>query len=415
MSRLLRLLPALLLLPLTAAVGPAAQADPVPGLSESWPRCGSAPDDDGKYCVVSVTRDGVSYPQPTFDTYGVYEEPYVDLIGGGDVRFGLYETTYDAGGFHSDGDVDPARTWSYTVNTGAIRPREVYGHVRDVDYSTGGNATDGYTFTLTFRPTPIAWMWPPDADGDGWADCSYDGGCGDDTTVAGLVRDGFVTGYVTDLASSGLSPAEIADRTGYVNTYNAQDAYAFYDADTNAMEVRMANPHLSAPTVEAVGYYETFFPDAMLTGQFGVPDPTTLTSASFSVARVGTGSVPATVTREAGGVRVEVSGITFSTPRYRIAPKATAPGRPRIRFAVRESPRAVSVVFRRPLLDGGARVKSYQARCHRPQGEWHRASGTRSPVTLFGLPKATVECQVRAVNRVGAGPWSAVRTAERLT
>ncbi len=411
MPRLARLLPVLLLAPLLGAVVPPAHADPVPGIAEYWPRCGSAPDDDGRYCIVSVTKDGVPVPQPTFETFGVYDEPYVDLIGGGDVRFGLYETTYDSSGFDSDADVDPSHTWTYTVNTGAIRPREVYGHIRDVDYSTGGNATDGWTFTLTFRPTPIAWMWPPDADGDGWADCSYDGGCGDDTTVAGLVYDGFVTGYVTDLASSGLGSAEIADRTGFVNTYNAQDAYAFYDPDTNALEVRMANPHLRSPGVAAVGYYETFFPDAMLINEFGVPDPTTLTSASFAISRVGSGPAPATVTREATGVRVTVDGITFSTPRYRIKPKASAPGAPRIRSADRVSPHQVEVRFRRPVADGGADVTKYTARCHRPGGEWHKASGTGSPIVVGDLSRRVVACQVRAVNRVGAGPWSAEETA----
>ena len=229
-AALLLLLPALAALPALAPVGSAA-ADPVPPDGLSWPACGTAPDDDGRYCVLSVTRNGVPVPPVDYGTDGVYLDPYIDLIGAGDIRFGVQRLTVAGGGaVLADGDVSPADTYRWVVNTGAIQPRELYGHVRDASFAGSGGPTTGWVLTLELKPTPIAWTWPPDADGDGWADCSYDGGCGDDTTVAGLVYDGFVTGYVTDLEGEGLSPAEIADRTGLVRAYNAEDAYVLQPA-----------------------------------------------------------------------------------------------------------------------------------------------------------------------------------------
>ena len=410
MSRLRMPLLVLLLVASLAALGPPASADPVPSLYDPWPMCGTAPDDDNRYCIASATRNGVTIDPLDCDTPGDYYLPYVDLIGAGDVRFGVDHYPVDGSGCGDIlADIPPGDVYRLVVNTGSIRPRELYGHIQDVAFSVGGGPTTGWTFTLEFEPTPIAWMWPPDADGDTFADCSYAGGCGDETTVADLVRDGFVTGYVTDLESSGLTATEIAHRTGYVDTYNAQDAYELYDPDTNAILVRMANPHLRSPGVVATGFYETFLPDAMLINEMNVPDPTTLTTGSFSIARVGVGSVPATVTREPGGIHIKISGISFSTPQYRIRPKPTAPGRPRWGSVERIRERAVKVRFKAPLADGGAAITDYRARCRRGTGDWHFASGPGSPLVVTGLPLAEVSCQVRATNRIGPGVWSTTR------
>jgi hypothetical protein len=396
-----------LALPVTTA-SPAA-ADPKPDEGQSWPMCGVAPDDDGQFCVVSVTRNGVAPESPPIGD-GEWEEPYVDLIGPGDVRFGVYHWVRVGSDLTLLGDVDPTAEWVLVVNTGPVRTREVYGHIRDVSLSFGGDAVDGWTFTLTLKPTPIAWLW----DESGWLPCSYDGGCGDDATVAGLVYAGFVTGYVTDDAGSGMPPSMISDRTGYINAYNAQDAYSFYDPTRNAMVVRMANPHLALagpPPVEAIGFYETFLPDAMLVNEFGVPDPGSLTGGSFTVRRSGSSvDVPFTLTHEPGGVRIKIDAITFSTPEFKIKPHPSRPGVPRWGSVTRLSAHAVTVRFRAPVADGGAAHTKYTARCRRGDATWLKASGTGSPLTVRGVPRKPVTCQVRAVNRIGPSLWSATRT-----
>ena len=94
MSRLSRILPLVLLVPLLAATGATpAHADPVPAQGAAWPRCGVAPDTDGKYCIVSVTRDGAAVPPVDTGTPGTYDDPFVDRPDTGTVRFGLKLTT----------------------------------------------------------------------------------------------------------------------------------------------------------------------------------------------------------------------------------------------------------------------------------------------------------------------------------
>lgn len=396
-TRWLLLAMAALLALAIAPVSPAA-SDPPPTAtpySGYWPRCGEAPDDDGLYCVASVTRNGVVVPSATTG-----EAPYVDLIGAGTVRYGV---TASGGG----GSVDPTATWRFVVNTGSIRPRMLEGVVRDVDFSIGGGPGN-WQFTLQFRPAPIAWVWPPDGDGDGFADCSYDGGCGDDTTTAGLVYDGFVTGYVTDLVGSGFSAAERDDRVGMISSSNAQDFYTLYDADSNSLVVRMANPHLRAPGVPATGYFDAFLPNDLLVNEMGVPSPASLTGGSFTVSRSGgSSSVPFTLTHEPGGIRIKIEGIGFSRPQYKIRPKATAPGKPRATKVVRTSARSVKVTFKSPLANGGKRITGYVARCRKGQGPWQTRAAGSSPIRFASVPTQPVQCQVRAENAKGLGKWSA--------
>ena len=407
MTRLARLFPVVLLLPFFALTASPAQADPVPGIGAGWPTCGTAGDDDGQYCVVSVTRNGLPADTRNCSVPGDYLEPYVDLIGAGDVRFGIYHWVVDDGGCNTLlGDVPPDDVWEFVVNTGAIVPREVYGHIDGVSFSTGGNPTDGYTFTLGLSPTPVAWYgFTPGHDY-----CSI-GNCGDETTVADLHYDGFVTGYVTDLAEW---PADQrAARTGMVRTYNAQDAAEYYDYGTNSIVVQMANPHFDTDgTTVAQGTYDVYLPNAYLTSIMNIPDPTSLTGGSFTIRRSLSGtttSVPVVLTHEAGGIRIRIDGITFSSPTYRIKPRASAPGVPRWGSLSRVTRHEVRLRFRPPVADGGADVTRYQARCRHAAGEWVRASGPGSPLRVDGVPRRSVTCQVRAVNRIGAGDWSTGR------
>lgn len=384
----------------------AAAPDPKPGIGQEWPLCGQDGDTDGFYCVESVTRDGVPVlAEPDLSVDGSYEDPYIDLIGSGDVRFGIDHWVVTGGVPTIIGDIDPDVTWEWMVNTGPIYPIELYGNLRDPAMSLGGDAINGYTFTLSLKPAPMAVSWGV-LDPDG---CSYHGGCGDDTTVAGLVYDGFITGYITDDAS--WTPAsDVAHRRGYINSYNAEYAWWYYDEPTNSMVVEMANVHLAAPGVPATGYFETVIPDAMLIHEYGVPDPTSLTLGSFSVRQSGTtATVPFTVTREPGAIRLEIEGITFSTPRFTIKPKASVPGTPRWGTVTRPRPRTVKVTFRRPVADGGKAITAYRVQCGRGDNTWTTTVHQVKPALFPDVPRKPVSCKVRAVNKLGAGRWSSVR------
>jgi uncharacterized repeat protein (TIGR01451 family) len=69
---------------------------------------------------------------------------------------------------------------------------------------------------------------------------------------------------------------------------------------------------------------------------------------------------------------------------------------------------SASVVFTAPLSDGGAEISSYEAECASSDGGVTRTgSGASSPIAVDGLTAAaTYWCRVRAVNAVGAGPYS---------
>jgi hypothetical protein len=400
----LRRLPlALFTLAAVVLVAPSvASADPVPSIAQSWPACGVAPDTDGRYCIVSQTQNDIPIVRPAS---GSYEEPYIDLIGAGDVRFGVLETNVTSG--MSLGNVPPGDVYRLVVNTGAIRPRELFGNVRNVSLTTGGSAGLGYTFTLTFQPTPIAWWF--------FGGSCVVGACGDSSTVADLLYDGFVTGYVTDLQSSGLSDAEIALRTGFIHAYNAQDATTpLYDFDTNSLVVQMANPHFRSAGVPATGTYQTFIPNAMLTGYMNVPDPASLTGGSLTVSRsVGssTAPVPFTLTHTAAGVQIDITGITFSSPKVRIKPKRTAPGKVRVRSVHRATRTSVRLRFRPPLANGGAKVTRYIARCRKAGGAIVTASGDRADRGAGGARARDVLGPRGEPDRQG----SVLRVAHRLS
>lgn len=387
----------------------AASADPSPETGD-WPLCGTGTDTDGQYCIVSMKRNGVDVVHPAA---GDYYLPSIDMIGTGVVRFGVLHyrdgvpvsVDNGAGGLMADGELVPTDVYELVVNTGAIVPREFYGHAQDVTFLRGGDATTGHTISLRMRPAPFAWLQiEPGAS----YPCTVDD-CGGDTAVADpfWTYDGFITGYVTELAEA--TPDEQRMMTGLVHAYNAQAEELTYDAATNSLVIRLGNPHFKAPGVVATGSYQAFLPYAMLSGMMNVPDPRTLTGGSLIISRPGAPVVSFTLTHHDEGVDIRITDITYSTPTYRIKPRRTAPGRPVLRRVTRIGRTAVALRFTAPLADGGAPVKAYRARCRRGSGPWVRGSREASPIRLRGVSRRPVTCQVRAVNRIGAGDWSRPR------
>lgn len=407
-----RLLPLVLLAPLLAfgAAAP-AQADPVPAQGKTWPTCHHGSDTDGRYCVVSVTRSGRGPLHPAYETPGTYPHPFVTRSGTGDVHLGL-DTVVVHGDLSTDETpgVPGGDSWTYTVNTGSIRPAELSATARDASLSLGGKASSGYTFTVTLTPTAVAWLAPP-------ASCTYDGGCPDDATADQSYAH-YADGVVTDDAAAGLTPSELAARRGLVQATSAQDSHQLYvDSLTvpNTVELRMANPRFTAAGPAVLGTYRTFLPNRYVTRVLRVPDPSALTAATLSVVAVSTGpgALPVftyTVSHTSRGVRLALSGLTFPhRVVLRVHPAQTAPGAPRWGSVRRTSAHAVQVSFKAPLADGGTPVTSYRARCRGGSGAWHTVTGTSSPITVDGLPRRGVSCQTQADNALGWGARSSTR------
>jgi hypothetical protein len=366
---------------------PPAHADaPPPADGSDWPMCVGTQ----RYCVLSQKVDGVDV---TWGADGL--APYAYTIAGG-IGFGAEEIT---GGTRSSLDVGVGHTYKIVVRSGSMRPREADGTAKNVTFTPGTDST-GYTFSLTFQPTSFHQRIPGACDIDA---------CGDDTTRANIDYTGFANGFVTDLVSSGLDAAEQTQRTGMTSMTSAQASNVMYDPDTNSLVVQLANPHLAASGTVVTGSYEAFLPDAFLTGTMNVPNPSALSTGTVTVIRTTAGassSAPFTVSPVPGGIRISITGITFSSPTYRIHPGPSAPRRV---SAHKISAHKARVKFRRPAITLGHRINRYQARCHKLGKAWHGRKGTASPITVGHLPKGKVYCQVRAHNSLGWGVWSAAK------
>lgn len=367
-------------------------------------------DADGKLCVESATRNGAPMRSGEVpDTVGSHEWFYVDNGSrDGDFGFNLNTKTIPPSGPVVDSkSVDVNATWVITVNTGSYVPRELNLKAQNVVYSTGGNATDGYTFTIQFNPVPIAWRY---FDSGFTCDMTY---CGDDTTTADFVsgdNQGFADGYLTDLGDSSLGLRYAYARTGFYMASNAQyQAEPYYDAETNSLVVAMANPHLRAVGQPASGFFEAFIPNSYLTNFLHVPDPSTLTGTSFNIVRIGSTYPPSTTMTNTGdGILIKVANVGFSRPRYRITPKPSVPGKPRMTKVVKISGGAKSY-FKAPLANGGRSIDRYSARCRKySTSAWHSVAGSSSPLTVTSLPYGKVYCQVRAHNSIGWGPFGSL-------
>lgn len=363
-------------------------------------------------CVMSATRNGTPVTSDYPSTVGTHEWFYVDnSYRDGNFGFNLNTITVPPSGPPTASkDVDKNATWVIKVNTGPYVPRELNLKARNVDFTKGGNPTDGYWFQLQFNPVPIAWRWHfGTTDAGGPYGCSLDA-CGDDTTIAEFASadgEGVADGYVTDLGDSDLGSRYVYARTGFFLASNAQvQSEPYYDADTNSLIVAMANPHLRTASAQAFGYFEAFLPNSYLMTQLGVPDPSTLTGGSFTVQRVGsTTTKPFTLVNTGDGVLIKVADIGFSRPKYRIKPKPRVPGKPRL-TGVKKIVGGARSSFLPPLLNGGKPVDLYQAACRKSSTvPFKFKTGTKSPITVTALPSGTVYCQVRAHNSVGWGPW----------
>ncbi len=377
----------------------------------------SVTDDDNHYCVWSVEKDSdkdgtweavqpVPYGEPGHA--GAHDQVWV-YTWDGNHAFAWFLNTYvlDADG-NQVGDpinsTDPTVPWRIRVNTGAMVPRQMNGVTQDNDFSVSTLPDGSRRLTATFRAAPIAWIDP-------FGTC-LPTDCGDDTTVANFTSDGFFNSYVTDLEGTGFPPDEVIHREGMVTGWNADYATEpYYNAELNALEIQLANAHLRAPGEPATGHYEAFLPNAYLINIMQVPDPSTLTAGSLVVSRAGTSTVYVpTVSHEPGGIRIKVTDITFSKVKLRIKPKASIPGRPLWGSVKRPTPTSVKLKFRPPLADGGPNISAYQARCRKGSNPYQYAKGDGSPLTIKGVPRADVDCQVRARNRIGWGDWGKVKS-----
>lgn len=377
-----------------------ALADPVPGVNVPFPRCGAAPDDDGRYCVVSVTRNGIVVVPPAPGT--PYSDVEARLLGPGSILVEAVEFLGPLGNRDTT-SLTTADVWEVTLNSGDTLIRAADAVARDVAFTRGGSAASGYTQTLRFRTTPVAW-----ASGS----CAPPPGACPDAIVATERYPGWGAVSLSDMRGwNTVSGQPLDDWAGWSHASNAQvrDLPQRRDDGTNTIVLGTTNPHFAAPGVVATGFIETVLPYRMLTNVLAHPSPRTIVGGSLVVTRSDTGGVrPATfaVTHLADAIRIVVDPLTYSSPTISIRIKPTRPGAPRLTRVRRAAATRAIVTFRRPLANGGRTITGYVARCTSPGRPTRLARGV-SPLVVSGLRAgATYRCSARAVNALGAGPFS---------
>ncbi|MET3962173.1 hypothetical protein ABIE44_002107 [Marmoricola sp. OAE513] len=348
-----------------------------------------------RYCVVSAQRNGVDVTP--YDTpVGNMLKPWVRgfSVGHG-VGFGV--DLYSSGSA-SDSDLgNNTDLYKLVVNVGEVRPREMDGTFRDASFLIGRYPSGDWNFTITFRPSS--------RHTNSSITCTL-GSCGDDSTKATFDRVGWAAGAVEDL--SGYPAREAINRTGSIRATSAQYENTMYDPDTDSIIVDLSNPHRKGNgDVITDGTYEAFLPNAYLVNEMSIPDPSTVSLASFAITKPGSSAATFSLVRETRGIRIKIANISYSAPRFKFRTKPTKPGKPRPYKVVKTSRTTAKVKFSAPLANGNAKIDKYQARCHKAGKPWHYKIGKGSPLKVTGLKSGKVSCQVRAHNAKGWSKYSA--------
>jgi|GEM_PF-3528847 len=101
-------------------------------------------------------------------------------------------------------------------------------------------------------------------------------------------------------------------------------------------------------------------------------------------------------------------GLRVSNPTAPLLLSAARPTAPTGVGAAVATPNALRVTFSAPQSHGGSVIKHYTAKCwSKDGGVTVSRSGAASPIVVLGLSAAkTYRCAVKAVNAIGAGPFS---------
>lgn len=339
-------------------------------------------------CIVSVTQNGtpitISRTTGPVVTFGNLSEP-----GTHPVPWPFISVMLNTNG--PVVDLDPADVWSVTLNTGALRPAQLFGRMSNMRVTRGGDATGGYTLTVTGQPVRMAYT---------------DTGCGGTG----------VCPTTADTLNTGVFSFELNDARYYTNPDHRLAVRGFdfaastdwvssppqLDLATNTIRIDVANAHFEPDgTTVFTGSAALRFPNAMLNQLYDIDDPAALTPSVFAVSSGGAPSVITTVAIEPDGVRVRLGGLTFSKRALRVQSRPV-PTRIRKPFAGRRLSSTTGRISFISARSRGSKVRSYRASCF-SGGHKVLASALRSPITVRNLrPGREYGCYVRAISKAGA-------------
>ncbi|KAA1427587.1 fibronectin type III domain-containing protein [Nocardioides antri] len=290
-----------------------------------------------------------------------------------------------------------------------------------IDFWTGPPAvtTPGAPTNVTATatsPTSARVSFSPPASNGGAAITGYTAQCSSSD------------GGVTQTVSGTSSPIDVGSLTTG-RSYRCQ-VRATNSAGAGAWSSQSASFTPSAPTVPGRPTNVVGTPTSSTTADVSFTTPSDggspitsyvarCVSANGGVTRAATGtSSPVTVRHMTGGasyscgVRASnaVGNGEFSTYSGTFALPPTRPGVPTNVIATGATATSAQVSFSPPAWNGGSAITSYVARCSSPNGGTTRTrSAAGSPITVPNLTRGkSYQCQVRALNAVGASAYSAL-------
>jgi hypothetical protein len=350
-------------------------------------------------CIVTVKRNGVSVP-PTDPEW------QVDLVvfeAGHDVQWNLKQSgSYEL--------TDPTGRWEVRLDVGSLVPRVSHGTGRHGQVTRIDDGDGTYEVVTSAEPTlvasgcassPFPWPCPSTASDQAWrlADQVLDWHSWDDADQRAAF---WGVDFWSNVEVTSFPPGVVYDDATGIAT----------------MRLDFGAPHFETDgTTVYRGHFETVLPNDFLRENFFIPDPGTMTPGSLAVAGGGPlSSTTVTKPTPASPATIEVTDMTFSVRKLRVRTGTVVPTRPRNVRATRVSATVGKIRYglARPR---GAKVRGYRARCVPPTGPAVTATRTKnaSPLRVSGLTRGRpYTCRVRALSKVGPGPWSArVRVARR--
>jgi hypothetical protein len=166
----------------------------------------------------------------------------------------------------------------------------------------------------------------------------------------------------------------------------------------------LTNSHELAGGAVFHGFYHVVLPNAFLV-DMGIDDPSTLSSSGMAVS-LGSGTGTSSVSTVTNGVEVDVTGLTFTHRTVKVKRGNILPTRPSNVQTHRRGSTHATVSFHAARARG-SHIRHYAVICSAAHHASRKGSARRSPVWVKGLASGVAyRCKVRAVAKVGAGPWS---------
>jgi hypothetical protein len=320
------------------------------------------------------------------------------------------EKDLGGGNWNSElGDSEISQTFTTEFDFGTFNPRTfgALGSPQGAD-PVVWNSTDSLHHHITISASPILEL----------IGCSHPTA---DTTKCPYTADGEVHGFLFGVVNNGewIGTTE-EDHERSNGTYNfrntefgeATPLLGTDSAGNPTMLFQLANSHETSTHVLFYGEQHVRLPNDLLRADLGIPNPETMTWSSLvaTVSGSSTGAGTVHLTPETGhdAMRIDLTGVTFSTRKVTIKVGVIKPTAPTALTGKRKTSSTGFLDWDKSL-PRGARVTGYQSKCYTP-GTTSIITNTWNSytyMTVKGLKSGKhYSCRVRARSKAGYGSWS---------